>query len=820
MKSYARIAVLLIALAHATPAAAQPYRGRPLAEALQALQAQGLRIVFSSVTVPPDLRVATEPRAATARQQLDELLASHGLEVREGPGGTLQVVRAEPASKQSPPAVHGTIDGRVVDALTTAPLARVLVRVDGHPVETRTDADGRFVLKQVAEGTRILTASASGYLPSRRAVPVGGGTPVTLTLRLSPEPRKHSEYVSVTHPAPHRNDRGVAAEMSLDRSRFERLHGSLAEDPIRAVHAFPRVTAIDEFRSDFAVRGSPFRHVDLFVDGVSAQWLQHTAHGRGSTGSIPMVSAQVLENATLRTGAYPRRHGDRLGPELDLTLREGSRSDVALRGAIGGTHALLLAEGPIGAARGSWLIAARQSYLEWPPERSESTRTAFGFSDGLAKVVLDVRPTQQLSLTVLGGLSSIDGEDNVAPNEPSNGMNRASVFNLSWRSTFGKALVVRQRAYVVRQRFLNTDQGGRQIDRGGNHEVGYRADLTRAIAGGLLEAGAQVGQTTIADDPRPPEALIVRASSWLRSGFAHFTWAWTPSLTVSPGVRLTSSTLLRNPTLSRWLLVEWSFRPGWALTGSAGVSRQLPQPRHVLGEHGALDLRPERAKLFDLGIEWRSRRSVRWQASVFSRQEADILRDPDIHPRLVNGVVVVPDRERYTNALRGRSRGIELLVDRRSSIGLSGWVAYSYGRTRHSDALRGETYWGDFDQRHTFNLFSVYRFSAATTVGATFRAGTSFPIPGYLAEKDGRLFVAHARNQVRLPSYARLDLRADRRFEYFGRRLMLFVELLNALNRANVGLANGSIHPVTGEAIGFTDRLLPRSASAGVVIEF
>src|SRR5919106_415496 len=90
-------AVLLVAALtlSATSAAAQgseQFKGRSLVDALRVLQARGLQIVFSSATVTPDLRVRSEPRAATARQQLDELLAPHGLKARDGPGGTIQVV--------------------------------------------------------------------------------------------------------------------------------------------------------------------------------------------------------------------------------------------------------------------------------------------------------------------------------------------------------------------------------------------------------------------------------------------------------------------------------------------------------------------------------------------------------------------------------------------------------------------------------------------------------------------------------------------------------------------------------------------------------
>ena len=252
-----------------------------------------------------------------------------------------------------------------------------------------------------------------------------------------------------------------------------------------------------------------------------------------------------------------------------------------------------------------------------------------------------------------------------------------------------------------------------------------------------------------------------------------------------------------------------------------GISQQLPELHQVRGVSGSTELGPERARLTDVAIEHRVGKTLRWQATLFNREEADILREPDIHPRLVDTVISdPPDPGRYRNGLSGSSRGIELLVNRQSTTGLAGWAAYSYARTTYTDADRDETFWADFDQRHTLNIFGVYRFSTRTSVGATFRAGSNFPIPAYLRKSNGRLFVASERSQVRLPPYARLDVRADRSFESFGRHLTLFVEVANVLNRANVSVARGSIRPSTGEAIGFTDRLLPRRISVGLLVEF
>src|SRR5688500_18137508 len=77
------------------PAAAGPIEaGVPLADALRTMQARGLRLLFSSRLVRPEMRVASPPAEGDPRRVLDGLLAAHGLAVEEEPGGTLVVVAA------------------------------------------------------------------------------------------------------------------------------------------------------------------------------------------------------------------------------------------------------------------------------------------------------------------------------------------------------------------------------------------------------------------------------------------------------------------------------------------------------------------------------------------------------------------------------------------------------------------------------------------------------------------------------------------------------------------------------------------------------
>jgi hypothetical protein len=281
---------------------------------------------------------------------------------------------------------------------------------------------------------------------------------------------------------------------------------------------------------------------------------------------------------------------------------------------------------------------------------------------------------------------------------------------------------------------------------------------------------------------------------------------------------------VRKGALAPWILGAWQFKPGWTLNASAGASRQFPDLDAVRGLTESSDLRPERAALVDVGVEQRLSNGFRWQMTLYNRVESDVLRVPDLLPRLVQGVVLdPPSPSRYRNSLRGTSRGVDLLVARNtvdSAARFSGWIAYTYATTRKADLSTQETFWGDFDRRHALNAAGVFRIARETSVGIVFRGASGVPIPGYFDVSDGRFFVGERRNEIRLPPYMRLDTRMQRNFFPSRHRVTAFGEILNVLNRANRGTAEGHIQPLTGEAIGFSQPLIPRRASIGIEIDF
>jgi hypothetical protein len=181
---------------------------------------------------------------------------------------------------------------------------------------------------------------------------------------------------------------------------------------------------------------------------------------------------------------------------------------------------------------------------------------------------------------------------------------------------------------------------------------------------------------------------------------------------------------------------------------------------------------------------------------------------------------VAPALGGWHNALEGYARGVELLLQRRSTSGVSGWFSYGYAVNRYTDTRTGETFDGDFDQRHTVNAYGVFRLTNRVSFAAKWRAGSNIPATGYWRQDGQRYFVSADRNRLRVPVYSRFDVRGNRTFHLGSRRLTLFVEVLNLLGRENVRVSSPGVNRRTGEAFELFQTMIPRVPSAGLLIEF
>ena len=724
----------------------------------------------------------------------------------------------------------GRISGRVVDARTGAGLSRVLVLVEDGGPSAETGSDGSFSLSGVVPGLRRLFVSVVGYSLVRRDVEVLAGGEAAVTIPLSEGTGTYTERVTVAADRFRPAEPAVASQQTLGSADIQNLRGVLADDPLRAVQVLPGVATGDDLRSEFSVRGSDFSHMNLTVDGSPTPFLLHTVRAvedSSASGSVAMINSDILEEVTLLSGGYAQRDGNRTGAEVNFRVREGSRQRLQARSTVSGTSASAVVEGPLGRERrGSWLVSARQSYLDLLLHRLSQEGLDFAFADAQAKLAYDRSPAQRFELTLLTGRSRMqEKREDTDTGQVVTGRNASAIAIGSWRVT-GRRGVVTTRALASANHFRNERRGVIEYDRGHDSQMAGRVDAAALIRGVQIEGGVQMDRTSEGRIRRRSsggayrvinefDAAASRAGAYPQAG-----WTGGP-FTLVAGARADRWSLTGETTASPWAQAELKTSASTSLRGGAGIYRQFPDFEQVIGALGSPTFRAERASQYDLGFEQRIGAAVRWQLTAFDREEDGFFRRIGAETRLVGGRVVRGAIGAvYQPSLDGRARGVELLVQRRSTTGLSGWASYSFGRLRYQDRLTGETYWGNLDQRHTANVYLFYRLSARTSLSGKARLGSNVPAPGYYEERDGGFYVASTRNRVRVPTYARIDVRANRTYNWSRRRLTLFAEVMNLLNRDNVRFSPPGVNTRTGRATGLFESMIPVVPSAGILVEF
>jgi hypothetical protein len=724
------------------------------------------------------------------------------------------------------------IVGIVVDARTMQPLAGVLVELATPHLVTTTDQDGAFHLEGFPPGKYELLVSFVGYAFTRRDVEVTAGEN-RITVPLAEGTTAYDESVIVRGDLFGARESGVAAQQSLGSAELRQLGGMTLDDPLRAVQALAGVTAADDLYSELVVRGHGFQRLNYRLDGVPAGFLMHTIKLIEDGGSVSEINSDVLDHVSLLRGAYPQKYGGRLGAELDFAAREGSRQRTRYNVTASGTSASLTAEGPLGSgARGSWLVSGRRSYLDlFLKQVLRSSSVAFAFSDLFSKAVYDLSDHHQLKATVVVGASKLDraAEELGDPGGLGTATHAGWMGAASWRHIVSTRVTVNHQVFATGESYHN--ETGLRITAadGLARNAGYRVDsAVAASARHVIEAGMSVERS------RQDQQHEFRVPGWPILGGEEFNRStttagaygqihWTQgAFTFTPGARVDRFALTSDWVSSPWLQVEWQGAAGLKLLGGVGLAYQFPDIAQVVGLRGNPGLRPERDRLVDAGVEGRLGAATRWQVSAYDRQEHDLIDLPGRYYQILNGTLRPPSSTAlYVNALDGRSRGLELMLQRKSPDALSGWVAYSLSRTRYTSRATGERFDGNFDQRHTLTAFARYVLSERMSVNARWRFGSNRPIPGYLDQRPGDLFfVGSTRNQLRVPAYSRLDARFDRTYQWSRRRLTLFAEVINVLNRENVRPVVPGINTRTGQAFDPLDPMFPIVPSVGLTIEF
>lgn len=720
-------AVLATVALSAAANAAAPYLGRPVAEVLEEFRQQGNRVAYSASLVSPELLVTEEPKPAGAMNTLLEILQPHGLTL-EPIEGIFVVVPAK--------------DSRPND-----------VSVEAAPPQ--------------APLLEHITVSASRYQVDRDA---------------------------------------TDSSTLMGQQSIENLP-DVGSDPIRVSQRLPGVAASGaSARAHF--RGGELNEIGIILNGHR---LFDPFHVRDYQNIFSTIDSRAIDDVEIFTGGFPAQFGDRMS---GVVVLESIDPNAPRHTEIGLSvfNTSFLTSGQHDDMQ--WLFSARRGNLDRVISKRFGEPSYYDVFSQF-EFALGENTTATANLLYADDIVSIVLEADPDEREQviSNTRSLQSWFGLTtdWSDRLTSSTAVS---------FTQYD----------NHRVGATNDAEKVIAN--VDDDREVIEFGIRQDWtfQPNASHLMRWGFSTQVGDAHFNYIGSAQYNGLPALfqnqpGTVDRALAAAPnggSYSAYLTDRWKLSPSLILqmglrwddqTYTNVASDSQLSPRIGLLKHWSdrLDLRVSWGRyhqaqgIHELQIEdglnsyWPAQRTDQLIAGVqFAINDNTMLRVEgfhkdmdDVRPRFENlfdPLALIPelqaDRIRLEPSSAAAS-GLEVSLTG-SHDSLSWWSSYTLSKV--SDKISGVDQPRTWDQRHAFNAGiswtgDAWDISVATNVHSGWRttaltlvddAGTTTPvaIPG-------------TRNALRLGTFASLDLRLNRRFEFRRSKLSAFLEISNVSNRRN-----------------------------------
>jgi hypothetical protein len=420
----------------------------------------------------------------------------------------LGLLSARAAILQDPPrSKTARLHGRVVDARTGEPVAKVRVIVSGTDLTTTTDENGEFIFDNLPAGQVDLYITTVTFGLVKKTITLGEGNNPDFEIALNENAAALTEKVTVTTGPFERAETNAASEQGLNKRELQELSSVLVGDPVRAAQALPGAASGDDYRSEFAVRGAAFDRIGLNVDGILTDNFVHTiAGGYPDTGSLSVINADTVDSLALLSGSFPSNFGDRTAAVLDITTRDGNRVKPTGRFAAALSGVGGVVDAPFAGERGAFLFAARKSYLGYLVRRFNdqfhytNNPPVLNFADGQGKVIYDVTKRDQIGFSAILGDFTFDRNRDrnlLGFNQVFRGNNRNLMVNGYWNVTPNPRLFVQTRVFGLRSTFKNLNRNDDVLEDGSRTQFGVRNDVSYQRTGNRFEAGLYIRRLSV-----------------------------------------------------------------------------------------------------------------------------------------------------------------------------------------------------------------------------------------------------------------------------------------------------------------------------------
>jgi TonB family protein len=734
--------------------------------------------------------------------------------------------RYEFVLKEEAPTV-GILEGTVRVRGSAEPLVGVKVELD-NGATTITDDHGHFSFADLEPGERRVTLSRDDLKPLMTQERIEAGQKLDASYEVdlapaAPPEGEEADDLEIVIVAPTLTKQVVSTKVEADQAR--RVAGTQG-DVLKIVENMPGVARASAGSGQVVVWGASPEDTRVYVDDVRVPLLYHFG------GLRSVVHTDLVQSVELIPGGYGSSYGRGLGGLITVNTRDPDSKRRHVSAQLDVLDASIAGSGKVA---GDWTFAAaaRRSHLDdtLPAVTDEDVGEFFPiphYYDGQVRLR---RQLGQKRYVEVGGLLSSDSVSRTVgsadPAERKNETRELYFDRLYARyvSTETDGSEIRVTPWIGRDRStLTASFGGTPTELSlSSVQFGVRIGNTRRLSANVtgsvgldLEGGRTKAERagSVSTPPREGDARVfgqppadqINSSDWKSiigsaAPYAELDWASLGgSLHVVPGFRLEpyfvsinrripaegdkpplgafTSDLALQPRLSiRYAPSERaSFKAAW------GKYFQAPQVEDLSPVFGNPLLSVAEGNHYLVSNEVTILPKLVAETTAFySRSEGLAVRNPTLSPSIAEALVGTGE---------GRAFGAQFLIRRELSDRFFGWLAYTLMRSERRDGPESPWRIFDFDQTHVLTALASYELGWGFDVGVRFRYATGYPrtpITGAYYDARRNLYqpILGARNSIRIPDFAQLDVRVSKTFKIATSKLELYADVQNVTDREN-----------------------------------
>lgn len=610
----------------------------------------------------------------------------------------------------------------------------------------------------------------------------------------------------------------IFSEITENTEKLVDMPGALG-DPLQAAFALPGVVSAGGSMSEPAVRGSAPSDNYFEVDFMPAGYIFHDF---GNS----IFNKNIVREFNLYSAGYGTGFSDATGAVFDVTLRNPRQQAIKTTLDLTMFNAGVFVEGAITEDL-AFYVSGRKSTLPIFFSEGEELEDDDGEPTGViidkapddhdyqGKLVWDINANNMLSLSVTGAQDS--AKASFSQRAELSLKNPEYAGQAEFDRAFNSQSIVWDHFasnYQLKLGIGLLEHSGRlTYGRGGESLSGYFEDEKeqQTTYKGRLNYQISPQQSLTLDAAYFDKAITYRFDTFLYvcteidpdcdltkreriegqnkadvdSYFvgANYTAMLTESLQSDVGVQYQKNDYSDEHFIHPRLTLTYFLSPDDSMWVKYGEYNRLQDIDVIMPDVGNPKLKSQTSQQSVIGFGQYLADDWNWSVEGYYKTMSDLpLALGEEHPNA---------QQLYSNDVEGRAYGIELLVNKNKSDNWYGWMSLSYAKSERTDLQRNITRDYYADTPIVFNAVYHYEFNERWSGGFNFtaRSGQAYtPIVGVVEndEFEGKFQPQYGEPfSERFDLYHRLDVRFERKTDFFGLDALLIFEVMNLYAQEN-----------------------------------